>query len=162
MAIEYRGDEFLYLVEIEGDEGKKVVRPFNQTEGSNTIDSGDIELETKDKTGSDYGSVTESISLGGVFTEGDPAIPYIEKSIRGKKFVKILRVNTRDLSTEEGHYKIDNVEKSNTQGEFSEYSIDATLNGSIRESELTEVPEGAGDIEDEDNDDGNGENDSGN
>lgn len=143
MAKEYRGDEFLYLVEVEDSEGNSTRRFFNQTDGTSSIDSDDIELETKDKTGSDYGSVTEELSIEGVLTKGDPAIPYIKKSIRGKKFVRIITVNTRDLSTEEGDYKIDSFEQSNSTGEFSEYSIDATLNGTLKEDELDKLPEGA-------------------
>lgn len=149
MAIEYRGDEFLYLVEVDAEDGGVVRRFFNQTDGSSSIDSDDISLATKDKTGSDYGSITEELSISGVFTKGDVAIPFIKKSIRGKKLVKIITVNTRDLSTEEGEYKIDSFEQSNSTGEFAEYSISATLNGSLIDGDLNEVPEGAGDDTDE-------------
>lgn len=143
MAIEYRGDEFLYLVEVEDDDGESVRRFFNQTDGSSSISSDDIELETKDKTGSDYGSVTEELSIEGVMTKDDSAIKYIRKSIRNKKLVRIITVNTRDLSTEEGLYKIDDFEQTNATGEYAEYSIDATLNGDIKEDELEELPDGA-------------------
>lgn len=149
MAIEYRGDEFLYLVEVEDDDGEKVRRFFNQTDGSSSIEADDIELETKDKTGSDYGSVTEEISIEGVMTKDDPAIPFIKKSIRKKRLVKIITVNTRDLSTEEGEYKIDEFEQTNEAGEFAEYEIDATLNGSIKEDELDELPDGAAEADED-------------
>ncbi|SET69216.1 phage major tail protein, TP901-1 family [Oceanobacillus limi] len=150
MAAEYRGDEFLYLVEIEEEDGsgsttKTDYRPFNQTNGSNSIEADSIDLNTKDKTGSDYSNVTESLSLEGVFTENDPAIPYIKKSIRQKKLVKITTVNTRTLDTEFGKYKLDSFEQSNSNGEFATYSLEATLNGDIQVGTLTEVPEGAPD-----------------
>jgi len=151
MNIEYRGDDFLYLVEIENKEH----RIFNQTDGSRSIEADDIELDTKDKSGADYGSVTETISIEGVLTEDDPAIPFLENAIRNKKMVKVTRLNTRDLSTETGNYKINNFETTSSNGEFANYSIDATLNGSIKEGELTEVPDGAPD-EKEDVEDGDG------
>ena len=149
MAIEYRGDEFLYLVDVVDDDGATTHRPFNQTEGSSSISSDDITLETKDKTGSDYGSVTEELSLGGVLTKGDEAIPYIKSAIRGKELIKITKVNTRDLTTEEGNYKIDNFEQTDSSGEFAEYSISATLNGDITEGTLANLPDGAAEYEDE-------------
>lgn len=153
MAEEFRGDDFLYLVEVEDDDGESVRRFFNQTDGSSTIEADDIELETKDKTGTDYGSVTEELSIEGVLTKDDPAIPFIKKSIRRKKLVRIIEVNTEDLSTEEGMYKIDSFEKSSSKGEFAEYTIEASLNGSIKEDELDELPEGASDDSDEDDED---------
>lgn len=151
MNLEYRGDDFLYLVEINNND----VRIFNQTDGTTSIESDDIELDTKDKSGADYGSVTETVSIEGVLTEDDPAIPFIKNAIRNKKMVKITELNTRDLSTESGNYKINSFEKSSSNGEFATYSIDATLNGSIKKGELTEIPDGAPD-EKEDSDAGGG------
>lgn len=150
MSIEYRGDDFLYLVEIEGSES----RIFNQTDGSSSIEADAIELETKDKTGADYGNVTETVSIEGVLTEGDPAIPFLKKSIRRKRLVRITELDTRDLTTESGMYKLDSFEQTNSNGEFSTYSLEATLNGSISEGELTEVPEGAPDEDNSENGDG--------
>jgi len=141
---EYRGDEFLYLVEIEDGGIGTDHRFFNQTDGSSTIESDEIELNTKDRSGSDYGSVTESLSIEGILTEDDPAIKYIKKQIRKKQFVKITEINTRTLEAEYGSYKIDNFEQTNSNGEFVTYSLDASLNGTIKEKTLVEVPEGAG------------------
>lgn len=145
MAVEYRGEEFLYLVEVTNGSGATTHRPFNQTGGSSSIEADSIELDTKDKTGSDYGSVTESLSLEGIMTEDDPAITYIKSAIRNKRFIRIITVNTRDLTTEEGLYKADSFERSFANGEFATYTLGATLNGSITEGELTELPEGAPD-----------------
>lgn len=144
-AVEYRGEEFLYLVEVEDGSGSTTHRPFNQTGGSSSIEADSIELDTKDKTGSDYGAVTESISIEGIMTEDDPAIKFIKQAIRSKLFIRIITVNTRDLSTEEGRYKIDSFEQSNANGEFATYTLGATLNGSLTEGELTELPDGAPD-----------------
>lgn len=138
---EFKGDEFLYLVEVEDNDR----RFFNQTDGSSSIESDSIDLNTKDRTGSDYGSITESVSLEGVLTEGDPAIRFVKKQLRGKKLIKITELNTRTLEAESGMYMISSFEQTNSVGEFATYSLDAELNGSIKESELEEVPEGAGD-----------------
>lgn len=152
MVVEYRGEDFIYLVEVEDDDGKKDRRFFNQTDGSSSIESDDIELETKDKTGEDYGSITETVSIEGVLTKDDPAIEYIKESIRKKRLVRITRVNTDDLETEEGRYKIDNFEETSSVGEFVEYSIEATLNGDVKKGELDEVPEGAPESDNDDDD----------
>lgn len=145
MAAEYKGDDFLYLLEINSDEpeSKKSHRFFNQTDGSRSISADDIELSTKDKTGSDYGSVTEEISIEGVLTQDDPAIEFVVDAIRGKKLVRLIRVDTKSEKTEEGFYKLNNFEQSDSSGEFATYSIDAKLNGKIEKGELTELPEGA-------------------
>src|SRR5699024_1183394 len=106
MAVEYKGDEFLYLVEIPDESSTKNYRLFNQTDGNTDIEAESIELDTKDKTGEDYGKVSQSISIEGILTEGDEAVRYIKKAIRQKRFVKIIEVNTRTLDTEEGAYMI--------------------------------------------------------
>lgn len=155
MAVEYRGDDFLYLVEVEDRNGGSTRRFFNQTDGSSSIEADDIELNTKDKSGSDYGNVTETVSIEGVLTKGDPAIPFIKKAIRNKRMVRIIEVNTRELDAEEGLYKINSFEQTNSNGEFATYSIEAALNGKIKETTLQELPEGAPD-ENEDDDDGKG------
>jgi len=151
---EYKGDEFLYLVEVEDEDGTKDRRFFNQTDGSSTIDADSIDLDTKDRTGSDYGSITESVSLEGVLTEGDPAVKYVKKQLRKKRLVKITEVNTRTLDTESGDYMISSFEKTSTNGDFATYSLDAELNGDIKEGKLDEVPEGAGGEDDDDGDGG--------
>lgn len=145
MMKEYRGDDFLYLVEIEDGTSKKDHRFFNQTDGSSSIESDAIELDTKDRTGSDYGKVTESVSLEGVLTEGDPAVKYVKKALRNKKFVRITELNTRTLETESGLYMITSFEKTYSNGDFATYSLEADLNGSIQEGEIEEIPEGAPD-----------------
>src|SRR5690625_4590688 len=104
MAIEYKGEETLFVVEIEGDDGTALHRPFNQTGGSVNIAADSIELSTKDKTGEDYGDVTQEVSLEGIITEGDPFVDAIKAKIRAKEFVKIYEVNTRTKEAEFGMY----------------------------------------------------------
>lgn len=145
MAIEYRGEETIYAVTIKDGNGSKLHRAFNQTDGSSTISADEIELDTKDKTGSDYGKVTEEVSLEGIITEGDPFVDYVKKAVRAKEFVEIYEINTRTLAAEKGLYMVTNFERSHTNGEFSTYSLSGALNGSVTEETLAEVPEGAPD-----------------
>lgn len=145
MAVEFKGEEFLYLLEIpaEGENPLELVRLWNQTSGSRNIEAASVELATKDKSGSDYGTVTESISVEGIRTEGDRAYDFIEDSIRSKRLVKIHRLNTRDLSTESGNYMLSNLEDSSSVNEYATYTVEASLNGKITKGKLDTIPEGA-------------------
>lgn len=149
MAIEYSGSDFLYVVEVPAAGGGAAVthRAFNQTDGSDEVSSDDITLETKDKTGSDYGAVTHTISFGGVLTEGDPAVEYLRSAVRQKRFVRIYTVNVRTTEAEVGLYKINTFGRDFGNGDFATYSVDASLNGLLEEISLTTVPEGAPDSE---------------
>lgn len=140
MAIEFKGEEIIFAVE---DELSAVIRPFNQTGGSKSIEADSIDLDTKDKTGSDYGKVTESVSLEGVLTEGDPFIEYIKGKIRAKELVKIYEINTRTLDSEHGMYMISSFEREYSNGDFATYSLEGTLNGAITPETLLTVPDGA-------------------
>lgn len=143
MAVEYKGSDFLYLVYV--DDESKEFRIFNQTDGSSDSSADEIELDTKDKTGSDYGKVTHTLSIEGILTEDDTALTFIKKAQRQKKFVKIIEVNTRTDETEEGMYMLTSVNMTYSNGDYATYSIDAALNGSITEGTIAEVPEGAPD-----------------
>lgn len=143
MSIEYKGEETLFVVELEGDEGASLHRPFNQTGGSVNIAADSVELSTKDKTGSDYGDVTQEVSLEGIITEGDPFVDAMKKKIRGKEFVKIYEVNTRTKEAEYGLYMISAFDREFSHGEFATYSLSGSLNGEVAEESLTEIPEGA-------------------
>lgn len=143
---EFLGDEFIYAVTIPDDgggTGPVDARVFNQTDGNHTIEAGDVELNTKDKSATGYGTVTESVSLEGVLTQDDPAITYIEDSIRGRVYVDILRINTRTLDAERGSYKLSNFERTYSNEEFATYSLEAALYGTTTKETVTEVPPGA-------------------
>jgi TP901-1 family phage major tail protein len=145
MAIEFRGEELLFAVAIppETEGADTIVRPFNQTGGSKTITADAIDLDTKDKTGSDYGKITEEVSLEGVLSEGDPFIDFIKGAIRNKELVKIYEINTRTKEAEHGMYMISSFEKSFGNGDFATYSLSGTLNGSVTEETLVTIPTGA-------------------
>lgn len=143
MAIEYKGEETLFVVEIDDEVGTTLVRPFNQTGGSTNLAADSIDLSTKDKSGSDYGNVTQEVSLEGIITEGDPFVDAMKKKIRAKEFVKIYEVNTRTKEAEYGMYMISAFDRDFSHGEFATYSLSGTLNGEVTEETLTEIPEGA-------------------
>jgi len=137
-AVEYKGEEFLYAV----GEGE-LMRAFNQTDGSHDISADEIELDTKDKTGSDYGKVTESHSLEGILTKDDPFVDYVTKAIRNKEMITMHVINTRTLKAEKGMYMISSFNRGYTNGDFATYSLDVTLNGDVEEVELSAIPDGA-------------------
>lgn len=139
----YKGEEFIYLVEAMIDDVKSVIRPFDQTGGSTSISADEMEIDTKDRSGSDYGKVTQTISLEGNITEGDPFPEYIKAAIRNKEFVKIYEVNTRDLTAEYGMYMISTFDRDFGNGDLSTYTLDGTLFGEICETVLTALPKGA-------------------
>lgn len=144
MAIEYKGEDILFVVEIEDEGGAGTLhRPFNQTGGSVNLSADSIELSTKDKTGEDYGDVTQEVSLEGILTEGDVFADEIKRKIRAKEFVKIYEVNTRTKKAEYGLYMISSFNREFTHGEFATYSLEGTLSGELKEETLTEIPEGA-------------------
>lgn len=145
MAVEFKGEEFLYLVKIPDEINP--YRLFNQTGGSTNSDADAIELDTKDKVGSDYGKVSQNINIEGILTEGDEAVAYIKKAQRRKQFIEIIEVNTRNKETEEGLYMVTSFNRTFSNGDYATYTIDADLNGSITEGSLEEVPEGAPDSE---------------
>lgn len=177
MAIEYRGEEIFFAVEIPAEEDETIIRPFNQTDGSTTIDADEIELDTKDKTGSDYGKITQTISLEGIITEGDTFPDYVKKAIRNKGFVKIYEINTRTKKAEHGLYMITSFEREFSNDDFATYSLDGTLNGDVCTTDLDEIPTGSqsdetscddpgyipeNDLDDNTGDNGNDDGDSGN
>src|SRR5690625_413576 len=93
MAVEFRGDEILFAVEIvDGETGAKLIRPFNQTSGAVESEAEEIELNTKDKTRADYGGVTQTLSIEGIITQGDPFPDYVKKAQRNKEFVKFMKL----------------------------------------------------------------------
>src|SRR5690625_4903007 len=144
MAVEFRGDEILFAVEIVDEEtGAKLIRPFNQTSGAVESEAEEIELNTKDKTRADYGDVTQTLSIEGNITQGDPFPDYVKKAQRNKEFVKIYEVNKRTLEAEYGMYMISGFNREFENEEYATYELEGTLNGTVCETTLTELPEGA-------------------
>lgn len=160
MAVEhgykYKGEDTLYLVEIETETGTEMVRPFDQTGGGTSISSDDIEVSTKDRTGTEYGNVTQTVTLEGEIAEGDPFIKAMKQAIRNKEFVKIYEVNVLTNEAEYGFYKINSFDLEYPNGESSTYSLEGALFGSVTETTLTEIPDGAPEFKDPSEENGGG------
>ena len=156
----YKGEEFIYLVEIKDGNGTSLVRPFDQTGGSTSIETDEIEIDTKDRTGSSHGKITQTISLEGNITEGDPFPKAMLRMIRAKEYVKIYEIDARTNEGEYGMYMVTTFDREYENGDNSTYSLEGTLFGTTKEIELDEIPEGAPPLEgmeDEDEDNGNGD-----
>lgn len=143
MGLEYQGSEKIYLVEIPGDGGTTYIRPFNQTDGSTSIEADDVELETKDKNETGYGKTSQTISFGQIMTTGDEAYPYLKNALRNKRYVSIVDLDKRTLKGEKGTYKLNSYEEDNGVGDNVSISVEAALSGSISEVTLTTLPDGA-------------------
>ncbi len=140
----YKGEDFLFLVEIEDSLGNLVLKRFyDQTGGSRSISNDELEISTKDRTGSDYGDKTETVSLEGQLAHGDEAVKYVKHAARNKKYVKIYEVNKQTLEAEYGMYMISSFEPSYDHGDFATYSLEGALFGDVCVMTLTEIPEGA-------------------
>ena len=150
VGYKYKGEDVLYLVDL----GDGLIRPFDQTGGSTSITSDDLEVSTKDRTGVDYGVVTEERSFEGDLVHGDPFIKGAKQAIRNKRFIEIYEVNLITNEAEKGIHKINTFELSYDHGDFATYTLDAALFGDVEEIELTEIPEGAPPLELGENDEG--------
>jgi|SRR5690625_932055 len=151
----YKGDDFIALVELENG----LARPFDQTGLSHSLSNDSIDVETKDRTGEDYGNTSETIDLEGDLVYDDPFIAETKKAIRKKDFVKIYLVNLKTDEAEFGMFKINDFDLEYSVGDSATYSMDATLFGEMCKTELTEIPEGApalGGIDCEDEEEGGG------
>ncbi|MCC2538891.1 MULTISPECIES: phage major tail protein, TP901-1 family [Bacillus cereus group] len=149
-APEFKGAETLYLIDIPQADGKtvKTVRFFNQTSGSRSIEAGEIELKTKDKSGSDYGDVKQSTNIEGICTEGDEGLDYVEEAITNKVLVRIHEVSLRSATAsafkvKSGTYMLNSLELSHENEEYSKYTIGLKLNGKLAKGTLSTVPGGA-------------------
>jgi len=148
-APEMQGGDIVYAIVLPpsetGESSEQLKRVYNQNTGTYTIESESTELNTKDKTGSGYGANTETVSFEGVHTEGDMTMPYIKKAIRQHIFVEIVEINLRTKRGERGLFQLSNYEKSSENGSNLTYSVEATLNGEMRDIEIENIPEGAPD-----------------
>src|SRR5690554_6355041 len=137
------GEDVLYLVDV----GDGLVPPLNETGLSTSISSDDLDVSTKDRTGVDYGDITEERSFEGDLVHGDQFVKGVKQAIRNKRFIEIYEVNLVTNEAEKGLHKISSFDLSYDHGDFATYSLDATLFGDVEEIELTEIPEGAPPLE---------------
>lgn len=140
-----RGDDFLIAAVIKSETNTDVlVRPFDQTDSSHSVEADEIEAASKDRTISDYGKVTETRSFEGIMAEGDPFPAAALKKLRNKEYIEIYEINKRTLKAEKGIYMITSFEKTASTGEFANYSLEVKLSGSVTEETVQEIPPGAG------------------
>ncbi|MBC1290482.1 phage major tail protein, TP901-1 family [Listeria booriae] len=145
MAIEYTGSDILYLLAIPKTDGTgdTYKRFFNQTDGNTSIEADDVELETKDKNETGYGKISQTISFGGIMTEGDEAFKALKVALRKKQYVPIVEFDKRTMEGEQGVYKLNSYEMDNGVGDNVALSIEASLSGEVKPVTLTDLPEGA-------------------
>mgnify|MGYP001340677877 FL=1 len=146
----FKGEDTLYLVDL----GDGLIRPFDQTGGSTSITADELEVSTKDRTGVDYGDVTETRSFEGELVHGDPFIAGIKAAIRNKEFVEIYEVNILTNQAEKGVHMISSFNLDHSHGDFATYTLDENLFGEVTTIELSEIPEGAPPLELGENDEG--------
>lgn len=149
----YKGEDTVYLIDL----GDGLIRPFDQTGGSTSFEIDELEVSTKDRTGVDYGDVTETRSFEGEIVEGDPFIDGVKAAIRAKKFIEIYEVNLKTEKAEKGVHMISSFELEHEHGDFATYSLEGKLFGEAESITLTEIPEGAPALELGGNDDGGAE-----
>lgn len=145
MAIEYTGSDILYLLAIPATDGsgETYKRFFNQTDGNTSIEADDVELETKDKNETGYGKVSQTVSFGGIMTQGDVAFKALKVALRQKKYVPIVEFDKRTMEGEKGVYKLNSYEMDNGVGDNVALSIEGTLSGEVEAVTLTTLPDGA-------------------
>lgn len=137
-----RGDKIVYAVRFtEGTE--TTLRVLYQTSGNRSISADEIDISTKDIDGSDYGSVTETISFEGLMSTDDPALERLRADIKGKRFVEILEINTDTLEAEVGTYRISSLTFDYPDDESATYSFEASLVGETTQETLETIPAGA-------------------
>lgn len=120
----------------------QTLRVLNQTGGSRSKSRDEIELNSKDVNGTEYGRKTETISFEGLLTDGDVAFDNLEACIDNATYAEILEINIDTRAAKAGKYMISALEKDYSNDESATYSFDAKLSGDITEEVLLVVPAG--------------------
>jgi len=141
-----KGKDKIFAVRVPDGELGNVLRVLYQTSGSRSKSRDEIEVSTKDISGSDYGNKTETISFEGLMAKDDPALEALEKAIDDGEFVEILEIDINTLEAKVGKYMISTFDVEYPGDDNATYSIEASLVGETKTETLTEVPEGAKDI----------------
>ncbi|MEK5323369.1 phage major tail protein, TP901-1 family [Aeribacillus sp. FSL M8-0254] len=143
-----KGEKIIYAVRFTDElSQQQILRVLYQTTGGRSYEADEVEVNTKDIDGVDYGAVTESISFEGIMATDDPAIDYLKDCIKTKKLAEILEINTDTKEAEVGKYMISSLEFEYPDEDNATYSFEATLVGSTTNETLTEVPAGATSID---------------
>lgn len=145
MAI-LKGKDVVYAVRIPVDEESTTLRVLYQTSGGRSKSRDELEVSTKDISGSAYGDKTETISFEGLMSVDDPALKALEDAIDNAEYPEILEINVNTLEAKVGKYMITSFEVEYPGDDNATFSVEATLQGETSTETLTEVPAGATDI----------------
>ena len=127
-----RGNSIIYAIRFTDElDGSKTLRVLNQTGGSRSQSYDEIEISTKDVSGSDYGKKTETVSFEGLVTRGDVALKKINYMADNKQYVEILEIDVDAKEATVGSYKIDTIDFEYPNDESVTYSIEAKLFGTL-------------------------------
>lgn len=144
MAI-LKGKDIVYAVRVDGATGQ-TLRVLYQTSGSRSKERDEVDVSTKDISGSAYGLKTETISFEGLMSADDPALQALEDAIDNAKYPEILEINVNTMKAKVGEYMISSFEVEYPGDDNATYSFEASLVGDTTEETLTTVPAGATEI----------------
>lgn len=146
MAI-LKGKDIVYAVRVPDEGGTSTtLRVLYQTSGSRSKGRDEVDVSTKDISGSAYGLKTETISFEGLMSADDPALQALEDAIDNAKYPEILEINVNTMKAKVGKYMLSSFEVEYPGDDNATYSFEASLVGDTTEETLTTVPAGATEI----------------
>lgn len=146
MAI-LKGKDIVYAVRVPDEGGTATtLRVLYQTSGGRSKERDEVDVSTKDISGSAYGLKTETISFEGLMSADDPALQALEDAIDNAKYPEILEINVNTMKAKVGKYMISSFEVEYPGDDNATYSFEASLVGDTTEETLTTVPAGATEI----------------
>lgn len=138
-----KGSNIVFAVRFTDElSAEQTLRVLNQTGGSRSKERDEIELNSKDVNGTEYGKKTESISFEGLLTEGDGAFDYLDSCINDAQYAEILEINIETKAAIVGLYMVSSLETDFSDDESATYSFEAKLSGETTNETLTLVPAG--------------------
>lgn len=146
MAI-LKGKDIVYAVRVPDEGGTATtLRVLYQTSGSRSKERDEVDVSTKDISGSAYGLKTETISFEGLMSADDPALQALEDAIDNAEYPEILEINVNTMEAKVGKYMISSFEVEYPGDDNATYSFEASLVGETTKETLTTVPAGADEI----------------
>jgi len=143
MAI-LKGDKIVYAIRFTDDiSSEKTLRVLYQTSGSRSKSRDEIEVNTKDIDGVDYGKKEETVSFEGLMGTDDPTLEQLERHLDEALFAEILEINIDTLEAKAGKYMISSLDFEYPDEESATYSFEGKLVGNTTRETLTEAPAGA-------------------
>ena len=138
-----KGSNVVFAVRFTDElSAEQTLRVLNQTAGSRSKERDEIEINTKDIEGSDYGRKTETISFEGLITTDDGALAHLESCVDDALYAEILEINIETKLAKVGTYMVSSLEYDYSDDESATYSFEAKLSGVTAEETLVAVPVG--------------------